>query len=135
MPDRHLLFSVAAPRGPVFNFLADIENLPAWAGGFCEWIELHRSGWWAYTLLGELQAEARADDPSGEVELGLGHVAGWKLVLHLRVRADGDGRSLVSLSYPELAGPDPAREETLFAALEAGLPNLAAKIRPIKAVA
>ena len=67
-----------APRAAVFNFLADIEHLPAWTGGFCEWIELHREGWWAYTAVGELAVETKADDITGEVDLRLRHVSGWR---------------------------------------------------------
>ena len=39
---RTIALSVAAPRDTVFNFLADIENLPKWAGSWCERLTLER---------------------------------------------------------------------------------------------
>ena len=112
MHARVLTLTVAAARDTVFNFLADIENLPAWTGGFCEWIELHREGWWAYTAVGELAVEAKADDISAEVDLRLRHVSGWLLVVPLRVRSDGEGGSLVTLACRQPPGLSDDRAET-----------------------
>ena len=44
-----LTVTVSAPRDTVFNFLADIENLPRWAGAWCERLALQRGRWWALT--------------------------------------------------------------------------------------
>ena len=48
-----LTVTVSAPRDTVFNFLADIENLPKWAGAWCERLALQRGRWWALTSEGE----------------------------------------------------------------------------------
>ncbi len=124
MQARILTLTLAASRAAAFNFLADIENLPAWTGGFCEWIELHREGWWAYTAVGELAVEAKADDISGEIDLCLRHVAGWTIVLPLRVRSDGDGGSLVSAACRQVPGLSDEQYEQLFDALMSGLRSL-----------
>jgi hypothetical protein len=135
MPTRVLTLTLAAPRATTFNFLADIENLPAWTGGLCEWIELHREGWWAYTALGEFAVETKVDDVAGQIDLQLRHVSGWSVVLPLRVRSDGDGGSIVSVSCQrprDLAEPD---YELLFASLLNGLRGLAGRfhLEPVAA--
>ena len=109
----------------MFNFLADIEHLPAWTGGFCEWIELHREGWWAYTAAGELAVDAKADDITGEIDLRLRHVSGWTLVLPLRVRSDGEGGVLVSATCNQPLGLGEEAYETLCDGLITGLRLLA----------
>ncbi|MEJ1973979.1 MAG: hypothetical protein WDM96_16400 [Lacunisphaera sp.] len=127
MQTRVLTLTVAASRAAVFNFLADIEHLPAWTGGFCEWIELHREGWWAYTAVGELAVEAKADDIAGEVDLRLRHVSGWMIVIPLRVRSDGEGGALVSAACNQPAGLSDDQYEELFESLLSGLRNLATR--------
>jgi hypothetical protein len=125
MQTRVLTLTVAAPRAAVFNFLADIEHLPAWTGGFCEWIELHREGWWAYTAVGELAVESKADDITGEIDLRLRHVSGWTIIVPLRVRSDGEDGVLVTAACTQPLGLDDEAYETLFDSLIAGLRGLA----------
>jgi len=129
MQIRTLTLTVAAPRATVFNFLADIENLPRWAGGFCEGLELHREGWWAYTALGELEVVTKVDDIAGTIDLRLGHVAGWKIVIPVRVRSDVDGGALVSLSCAQTAGLPDEDYERLIEALLAGLRHVAGRFQ------
>lgn len=130
MQHRVLTLTLAAPPATAFNFLADIENLPAWTGGLCEWIELHREGWWAYTALGELAVETKVDDIAGQIDLQLRHVAGWTVIIPLRVRSDGDGGAIVSVTChrPRALGDD--AYEQLFESLRNGLRGLAAKLHP-----
>lgn len=130
MQNRILTLTHAASRTTAFNFLADIENLPVWTGGFCEWIELHREGWWAYTAVGELAVEAKADDISGEIDLCFRHVAGWTLVLPLRVRSDGEDGSLVTVACRQVAGLSDEQYEQLFDALMTGLRGLTQQMQP-----
>lgn len=130
MQDRLLTLTLAAPRATAFNFLADIENLPAWTGGWCEWIELHREGWWAYTALGELSVETKVDDIAGEIDLRLRHVTGWLAVIPLRVRADGDGGAIIRAACRQPAGMADDAYEQLFDSLIAGLRGLATRLRP-----
>src|SRR3954471_20261578 len=127
MQSRILTLTLAASRTTAFNFLADIENLPVWTGGFCEWIELHREGWWAYTALGELAVETKSDDLTGEVDLRLRHVCGWMIVVPLRVRSDGEGGALVSAACNQPAGLGDDQYEELFESLVAGLRSLATR--------
>jgi hypothetical protein len=127
MQTRIITLTVAAPRDTVFNFLADIEHLPRWTGGFCEWIELHRDGWWAYTALGELAVETKVDDIAGVIDLCFKHSAGWKIVIPVRVRTDGDGGALVSLACAQSAGLSDEHYERLIEALLTGLRDFAGR--------
>jgi len=135
MQTRLLTLTTAASRGAVFNFLADIENLPAWTGGLCEWVELHREGWWAYTALGELAVETKVDDISGVIDLSLRHVSGWSVVIPLRVRSDGEEGSLINATCRQTAGMTDEDYEKLFDSLLTGLRELPAQLHPELAVA
>lgn len=128
MPTRVLTLTVSAPREAAFNFLADIENFPAWTAGWCEWIELHREGWWAYTAVGELAVEAKADDIAGEIDLCLRHVAGWTVVIPIRVRSDQEEGSLVSIAVRQANGLTDDQYELLFESLLTGLRALAQRL-------
>jgi hypothetical protein len=121
MQTRTITLTVATPGDTVFNFLADIENLPRWSGGFCEWIELHREGWWAYTALGELEVASKVDDIAGTIDLRFAHAAGWKLVLPVRVRTDGEGGALVRFTCAQPAGLSDEAFERLIEDLLHGL--------------
>jgi hypothetical protein len=135
MQARILTLTLAASRSAAFNFLADIENLPLWTGGFCEWIELHREGWWAYTAIGELAVETKVDDIASEIDLCFRHVSGWTVVLPLRVRSDGEGGSLVSLACRQVAGLPDEQYERLFDDLMNGLRALPLRMGVQAAVA
>lgn len=135
MQSRHLTLTIAAPRATVFNFLADIENLPDWSDGFCEWIELHCEGWWAYTSLGELLVETMVDDIAGVIDLRLRHVCGWMIMLPVRVRSDGAGGAIVHLACRQATGMPDHDFERLFEALLTGLRRLAVRMQPELAVA
>ncbi len=135
MKNRILTLTAAASRASTFNFLADIENLPAWAGGFCEWIELHREGWRAYTALGEHAVESKVDDIAGVIDLSFRHVSGWTIVIPLRVRSDGEGGAIVTVACRQVPAMGDDAYEQLFDALLTGLRSLATKLHPELAVA
>ncbi len=126
MTAHSLIVDIAAPREVVFNFLADIENLPAWTPGFCEWLELHRTGWWAYTALGEFEAATEVRAGLGEIVLRLKHVCGREIAILLRVERDSAEASQVALECELTHGFD----ERLFVSLENGLGELAACLQP-----
>jgi uncharacterized protein YndB with AHSA1/START domain len=67
------VLTVAATPAQVFRELADIENLPRWAGGFCERVTLARGRWVGLTSLGEMFLALEADERAGAITLA----AGW----------------------------------------------------------
>lgn len=135
MQTRILTLSVTAPQAVVFNFLADIENLPVWTGGFCEWIELRRDGWRAYTALGEVMVDTKVDDIARAIDLRLCSPAGWTGVIPLHVRSDGEGGALISVVCRQPAAMAAGDYELLFDALVDGLRGLALRLSAEPAVA
>lgn len=98
---RTLAVTVAAPRDTVFNFLADIENLPRWAGGFCERLYLERGRWRALTSQGELYCELEAATETGIIDLRFGASTDRMALLPLRVMCLGAGSTLVTVAFSE----------------------------------
>ena len=94
---RTIAVTVAAPRDTVFNFLADIENLPKWAGAWCERIALERGRWWALTAEGELVVDMETSAGTGVIDLRAGPSPERLTPLLIRVVALSPRRTLVSL--------------------------------------
>ncbi len=103
-----LLISVCAPHARVFHFLADIENLPSWAGGWCERIELQRGRWWALTAEGELVMEMETSAGTGVIDLRAGPSLDRMHRTPIRVVALSPRRTLVSILLVE--APDESAE-------------------------
>jgi len=68
-----------------FRYLADIENLPRWAGAFCERLDLSARGWTGWTTCGDLFLELTADERVGVVDIQIGAEHELLAVLALRV--------------------------------------------------
>lgn len=118
------VITLAAAPANVFRELADIENLPRWAGGFCERVELARGRWVALTALGELFLALDADERAGEITLRAGWSARALHALPLRVAAAREGGTRVTFTVPRVADEGHAR---LCHALGDEWPALAAR--------
>ncbi|MBI2518187.1 MAG: hypothetical protein HYV95_15000 [Opitutae bacterium] len=97
---------VGAPRDTVFNFLADVENLPKWAHAYCERVYLQRGRWWALTSQGELMVATEVDPATGVIDVLAGVSADGMGLLPIRVLALPAERTLVSLTLvqpPEMS--------------------------------
>jgi len=92
-----LTVTVSAPRDTVFNFLADIENLPKWAGGWCERLALQRGRWWALTTEGEQIMDMETSAGTGVIDLRAGVSPDRLRLLPIRVVALSTRRTLISL--------------------------------------
>lgn len=79
----HVALPVAA--APAFRALADIENLPRWAGEFCDRLEISAHGWRGWTACGDLFLELVADERTGVVDIQIGTEHELLAVLALRV--------------------------------------------------
>jgi hypothetical protein len=94
---RTLAVTVSAPRDTVFHFLADIENLPRWAGAWCERLALERGRWWALTAEGEQVVDMETSAGTGVIDLRAGPSPERMTPLPIRLVALSPGRTLVSL--------------------------------------
>lgn len=99
-----LTITVSAPRDTVFNFLADIENLPRWAGSWCERLALQRGRWWALTSEGEQVMDMETSAGTGVIDLRAGMSPERFRLMPIRVVALSTRRTLVSFLVIE--GPD-----------------------------
>jgi hypothetical protein len=108
MTIRTVSISVCAPRGVVFNFLADIENLPRWAGDYCERITLERGRWSALTLEGELVVAIETNAGTGVVDFHSGPTPDRLTPFPIRVLPLSARRTLVSFTLIE--SPDQTLE-------------------------
>jgi hypothetical protein len=116
---------VPAPWARVFDWLADVERLPEWAGEFCEGVYLARGRWMALTALGELFLAFEARPRTGEIVWRAGLSAGRLTRLVLRVEALPEGATRVVL---ELRGAAGGARVRLYEALRGAFPGLVARL-------
>jgi uncharacterized protein YndB with AHSA1/START domain len=103
------LLTLAAPRDRVFAELADIENLPRWAGNFCEQVYVRRGRWAALTSLGELFLSLDANEATGEITLWAGWTRNELRALPMVVAATPEGETTVRFAVPRVADEDHGR--------------------------
>src|ERR1700745_3852932 len=103
-----LTVTVSAPRETVFNFLADIENLPKWTGAWCERLMLQRGRWWALTAEGEQVVDMETSAGTGVIDLRAGPAPDRFRHTPIRVVALSPRRTLISFILIE--GPDEGDE-------------------------
>lgn len=96
---RTVSISVAVPRDPVFNYLANVENLPDWSTEFCERLELRSGRWWAYTPRGEVLVELEVAAAAGLLDFHVGPAPDRMALFPLRVLPLGPRRTLVSYTF------------------------------------
>ena len=101
---RTIAVTVSAPRDTVFNFLADIENLPKWAGEYCERVSLERGRWWALTADGEQVVDIEASSGTGVIDLRAGPLPERMNLTPIRVLTLSARRTLVILTVIESTG-------------------------------
>jgi hypothetical protein len=105
---RTIAVTVSAPRDTVFSFLADIENLPKWAGVWCEQLALQRGRWWALTAEGEQVLDLETSAGTGVIDLRAGPAPEQMTLVPIRVLALSSRRTLVSFLVIE--SPDQSAE-------------------------
>jgi hypothetical protein len=116
MPFRTLSVTLRAPRDEVYNFLANIENLPQWSPRTCERLRILRGRWYALTNRGELVMHLEADDTAGTIELLAGPVPDALTPLPIRVTALGPETTLVQLTLIRPPEQSDVRYEQEYAA-------------------
>jgi hypothetical protein len=123
---RALQVTIPASRAEVFAFLADIENLPRWAGRFCAQLEISARGWHAWTSFGDLFVELEANEHAGVVDLRFGTDLEPLADVPLRVWARPDGGTLVAGWLIQAPGQDDGSFARQASELADGLASLPA---------
>lgn len=90
---------VSAPRDAVFNFLADIENLPRWAPSLCERLYLARGRWMALSPQGELHVDLEANNGTGVIDVRAGATTDRMPLLPIRVLPLAMRSTLVTVMF------------------------------------
>jgi hypothetical protein len=96
-----------APAHEVFDFLADIENLPAWATEFARRLERDGDDYKVVNGLGEFFFDVRADASTGVIDMFAGPTKDDMALFPTRVVALPDGSSAFTFTMFQAPGmPD-----------------------------
>jgi len=114
----------AAPAAEVFEYLAQIENLPDWATEFARRLEREGDDYKVVNGLGEFYFDIRADPDTGVIDMYAGPEKDAMALFPTRViRLDG-ARSAYSFTMFQAPGMPDELFETQHAALRREFENL-----------
>jgi hypothetical protein len=115
-----------APREAVFDYLAEIENLPSWATEFARELKRDDEGYSVVNGLGEFRFEIRADRDTGVVDMLAGPDRDHLALFPTRAVALPDGRT--AYSFTMFQGPEMPDElfEAQYASLRREFANIEA---------
>ena len=114
-----------APAGEVFDYLADIENLPEWATEFARRLERDGSDYKVVNGLGEFFFEIRADRETGVIDMYAGPTKDEMAIFPTRVVGLPDETS--AFVFTMFQGP--GTPDDLFESQHASLQREFAHIR------
>jgi hypothetical protein len=98
--------SIDAPAEQVFDFVADPENLPTWAVGFCRAICRAGDGWLVTTAQGEVGIRYVTDRALGVIDFYLSPAPGVEAAAFSRVLPSGGGAEYVFTQFQGPGVPD-----------------------------
>ena len=116
-----------APQEAVFDYIANIENLPTWATEFARELKRYSDGYRVVNGLGEFRFEIRADRDTGVVDMFAGPDRERMAVFPTRAVALPDGRT--AYSFTMFQSPD--MPDALFEAQHASLRREFANIEAV----
>jgi hypothetical protein len=93
-----------APQREVFEYIADIENLPEWATEFARELRREGDGYKVVNGLGEFHFAIQADPSSGVIDMYAGPSKDAMAVFPTRTVSLPDGRT--AFSFTMFQGPD-----------------------------
>jgi hypothetical protein len=106
-----------APKGEVFAYLAEIENLPRWATEFARELKVENGRHKVVNGLGELFFAIDADEATGVIDMRAGPTESEMALFPTRVVELPDGRS--AFTFTMFQGPGSSDE--LFESQHASL--------------
>jgi hypothetical protein len=115
-----------APQQAVFDYMADIENLPRWATEFARELKRDDDGYAVVNGLGEFRFAIRADPDTGVIDMFAGPDRDRMAVFPTRAVALPDGRT--AYSFTMFQGPDMPDElfDAQYASLKREFANIEA---------
>jgi len=110
--------TIEAHAVQVFEFLADPENLPRWAVGFCRSIRRAGGRWIAQTAQGDVGIRYVTDPTLGVIDFCISPAPGAEVVAYSRVVPNGDGAEYVFTQFQAPGMPDHVFEANVTALKE-----------------
>jgi hypothetical protein len=92
-----------APAGEVFDYLADVENLPDWATEFARRLERRGDDYKVFNGLGEFFFEIRSDAATGVIDMYAGPTKDRMALFPTRVVGLPDGGSAFTFTMFQAA--------------------------------
>ena len=117
---------LAAPRERVFEYMADIRNLPKWATEFARELREEDGEYLVVNNLGEVVFEIRADDRTGVIDMYAGPSRDELAVFPTRAVALPDGRTSYSFTMFQAPGMPDELFESQHASLKREFENIKA---------
>jgi catechol 2,3-dioxygenase-like lactoylglutathione lyase family enzyme len=99
MKNRTITVHVGADRNVVFAFLAQIENLPVWAAGWCSDLRREEGLWRATTPGGPTFLEMEADERTGVIDLFVGVQPDEMTLIPFRVVVATQGTAIIGTLF------------------------------------
>ena len=111
---------INAPASRVFAFVADPENLPRWAVGFCRAIrpDVERDRWILSTSEGEMPIRYVTNEATGTIDFHFSPAAGIELAAYSRVLPNGAGAEYLFTQFQSIAMPDEVFDRQVRALVE-----------------
>ena len=103
-----------APKGEVFAYLAEIENLPRWATEFARELKVENGRHKVVNGLGEFFVAIEADEATGVIDMRAGPTESEMALFPTRVVELPDGRS--AFTFTMFQGPRVERRALRVAA-------------------
>ncbi len=113
-----------APQQTVFEFLAEIENLPTWATEFARELKREGTDYKVANGLGEFFFEIRADADSGTIDMFAGPTKEAMSIFPTRAVALPDGRTAYSFTMFQAPGMPDELFEAQHASLQREFANI-----------
>jgi uncharacterized membrane protein len=98
--------TIDASADELFDFLADPENLPRWAVGFCRSIRRDTDRWVVATAQGEVAIRYVTDRALGVIDFLLSPAPGVEAAAFSRVIPNGGGAEYVFTQFQAPGVPD-----------------------------
>ncbi len=98
--------TIESSPAEVFDFLADPENLPKWAVGFCRSIRREGERWLVLTSQGEVPIRIVADREWGVIDFHFAPAPGVEAAAYSRIVPNGDGAEYVFTQFQTDGMPD-----------------------------
>jgi hypothetical protein len=104
MRSRTVTTVLPAPKREVFDYMAEIENLPEWATEFARELRRDEDGYIVVNNMGEFRFEIRADEATGVIDMFAGPTVDQMAVFPTRAVELPDGRT--AYTFTTFQGPE-----------------------------